>query len=251
MRHLGSCDRGAGILEAQAASGFFAGAVGDVFVAFFEMWRTPVEVVGVGGQEVNPIAVEQFVGEGFCVIAEAAIERGGCHLHDASDANPFGKHFGAPDNDWIAFGVGDDVGVSSRLQPVQSVAQLRRNGHLGKFNQQVAFAANRVLEGIVKGVVDIVGVEMKIARQAQLDAALKPRLDLGQALGVQLGLIEVGVVGVGRTGYVSDTFGDGYFCHGERGLKIGGAVVYSIDKVMMNVDHWGRAFIFFCLNRSI
>jgi len=36
---------------------------------------------------------------------------------------------------------------------------------------------------------------------------------------------------------VGDAFGDGDFCHGEGSFKVGGAVVNSVDQVVMDVDH--------------
>jgi hypothetical protein len=55
--HFCALEGGAWIFEAQATGGFFTGAVGYVFIAFLEVRRTPFQVVGVGGQEVDPVAV--------------------------------------------------------------------------------------------------------------------------------------------------------------------------------------------------
>jgi hypothetical protein len=61
----------------------------------------------------------------------------------------------------------------------------------------------------------------KVAGQSQLEPACYPRLDLGHALGVQLGLVGVAVAGVRRAGDGCDAFGDGYFCHGDGGFEVG------------------------------
>ena len=240
--HFGSGDCRSRILFAEAAGGFYAGAVGDVFIAALEVRGTPLEVVGVGGQEVNPVAVQQFVGEGLSGVAEAPVKRGGGDLDDAAHADPLGEQFGTLDDDRVALGVGDDVGVADGAEALESVSELGRDGRLGELDQQIAFAADRIPERMAESVLDIVGVEVEIAGQDQLDSIAEPGLDFGHALDVHFGLIGVTVHGVRTARDVGDAFGNCHFSHGQRGFEIFRAIIHVVDEVMMNVDHFRSTF---------
>src|SRR5579863_7723544 len=59
-----NCDLRIG--DKKAPGRFLASMFGHVFEALFHMGRAPLRVMGIGGHEMDPIALQHLVGESLC-----------------------------------------------------------------------------------------------------------------------------------------------------------------------------------------
>ena len=192
----------------------------------------------VGGEKVDPVAIEQFIGKGFGHPAEAPVEGGGGDLDEASRAHPVGEQIGALVERLVALRMGDDEGVAGVLQPAHGLGELGRDHHVGELDEQVTFSVDRITERVLNGVEDVGSVQVEVAPEAQLELTLEQFAQLGQALLVHRGLIGMRVAGVGGADDVGDALGGSFVGHGQGGFQIGRSVVDAVDQMVVNVDHF-------------
>src|ERR1039457_4491834 len=146
------------------------------------MWRTPVGVMRVGGEEVNPVPVKKFVGDGLRHGSKAAIQSACSYLQQATLAHPVCHQLGLAVQGRVPLRVSDDDGVASCLQPEECIGKLRRNCGVWKLDEQVSIAVDRVLKRMGPKVGGVFRRKVEIPPKAQFRQAVEFSAQLTKTL---------------------------------------------------------------------
>ncbi len=212
-------------MDAEAVGEFLSVVFDERGVSVAEVGRAAVEVVGIRGEEVDPVALEEQVGGGLGLGSELAEECAGGHLDDASGADPVVHHLGLGLQGGVAFGVGEDGDDSAGDELVEGLADVGCDAVVGEFYEQILVFVDGVFARVLELVLDVVIGQMEVAAEAEGDASGGAGLDLAEALAVDLGLVVPMAVGVGRADDVGDSVGDGHVNHGAGHFQVAGSVV--------------------------
>ncbi len=226
-------------MEAEAVGDLLAVVFDERGVSVAEVGGAGGDVVRVGGEEVHPVMLEEEMGGGFGAGSEAAEERAGGDLDDASVADPLVHHLGLGLEGGVALGMGEDGNDSAGDELVEGLADGGRDAVVGELDEQVLMVVDGVFAGVAELVLDVVVGEMEVAAEAEGDESGNGGLDLGEAFAVDLGVVGPAVVGVRGADDVRDAVGGGRLDHGAGGFEVLGAVVEAIEQMVVNVDHSG------------
>ena len=186
------------------------------------------EVVGVGGEEVDPAVVEETVGHTLGFFAHLSEDGAGGDLNKEAVAEPVGEPFGSALEGEVALGVGEDVDHAGGTEVVEGFAHAGSEDDVGQLDEEIAAGVDGVASGVGVGIFDVVVGEMEVAAGAE-----RERDGLGGESGAEIvearggdGGVE-GPVGAGvwSADDVSDAVGRGHACHGEGGREVGRAVI--------------------------
>jgi hypothetical protein len=231
---------GEGVGDAEAVSVGGAVFFGDEGVGFAHAGGAGGEVVGVGGEEVDPAVGEELVGEGLGFAAHLAEDGAGGDLDEEAVAHPLGQACGVALEGGVALGVGEDGDHAGVLEFVKGFAEGGGEGEVGEFDEEVGVLVEGVFGGVGEGVVDVFVEEMEVAAggEGERDGlGFEGGLEFSEA-GVVEGGVEVPVAaGVGGGDDMGDAVIGGHAGHGDGGFEVGRAVVEGGEEMMVDVDH--------------
>src|SRR6202046_1208876 len=119
----------------------------------------------------NHVGVEPALG---CVLRGGAPfpeKRGSGDLRVAALAEPARKTVGLGANERIALGMRDDGLDAGELELVERLVARSRDGEIGELDEEIIFFVERVAPGIGADVEEIVVAHVKIAAEAEREAA--------------------------------------------------------------------------------
>lgn len=142
--------------------------------ALTELGRSPLEgvfqhgravfgVMGITGDEVHEVALQEFDGEGTRCFAKAAQKGLSGDLEEAAFLHPAFKRRQALLEELVALRVSDDREDSGGAHSFEHLGGVLKNDHVGEFDHEVGLVADGVLAGIRDGVLNIVEGEVEIA----------------------------------------------------------------------------------------
>ena len=123
------------------------------------------------------------------------------------------------------------------LKPAHGLSQLRRNHHLGQFDQQVALAVDRITQRVLQRIEDVVGIHVEVAAKTQPDQVPELVAQLFQPLLIHGPLVWIGVACMRGANDVGHALVGRFASHGKRSSHVRRSVIDAVNQVMMNVDH--------------
>ena len=132
----------AGVVGAEELGVLVAVAAGDEVAGLAQAWRTGGEVVGVGGDHMDPAIGEQAVAHALGFLAHVSEDGVGGDLDDHAVAEPVGEAFGVTLQRRVAFGVGEDGGHAGDAELVEGVGEGGSEAVVGELDEEIAGAVD-------------------------------------------------------------------------------------------------------------
>ena len=143
------------------------------YIAGFAQARGPrAQVVGVGGEEVDPAVGEEVVGELFGALAPLAEDGIRRDLHEKSAAQPVDHALIVALEGLVAFGMGKNRRRFREPQLVVGLGEAVGQEEVGEFDQEVAEAVDAVADGVLERGLDVVVGEVEVAAEAERERDL-------------------------------------------------------------------------------
>lgn len=215
-------------------------SLGYDVAGFAEAWGAGRDVVGVGGEDVDPAVAEEGVADLLGGAAHVAEEGAAGDLDEEAVAEPVLHAVEVALEGGVALGMGEDGREAGELELVEGLGEGGGEAVVGQLDEQVGGAVDGELFGVGDGFVDVVVAEMEVAADAEGEVDVfggEGVAEGGEALGVALWVVGIGAAGVGGAHDVGDAVFKRDAGHGDRGFEVGRAVVEAEEQVVVDVNH--------------